>query len=135
MRYMDKRHGTQIGSAIGRVLDVDVDMNDTGWENYLRVRIEIPLNKTLARGRFITIKDESFWIPFKYEKLPRICYNCGKIFHDTECKSDGTSNSNQYGSWLRVEGRRRTEITYGRDRTTTGQTDSTKHHPIPQEAP
>lgn len=47
---MNRRHGTQIGSAIRRVLDVDVDLDDIGWGNYLRVRMEIPLNKTLARG-------------------------------------------------------------------------------------
>lgn len=61
LRYMDKCHGTQIGNAIGRVVDVDVDMDvvDTGWRNYLRVRIKISLNKTLATGRFVILKEES----------------------------------------------------------------------------
>lgn len=60
---MDRCHETQIGSTIERVVDVDVDVDededDTGWGNQLRIRIEIPLNNTLARGRFVTLKDES----------------------------------------------------------------------------
>lgn len=57
---MDKCHGTQIGSAIGKVVEVDVDDDDTCWENDFRVRIEIPLNKTLPRGLYITLRMNDF---------------------------------------------------------------------------
>lgn len=47
--YMNRRHKTQIGSAIGKVVDMDVDVDvnddDTCWGNHLRVRIEISLKK------------------------------------------------------------------------------------------
>lgn len=68
--YMDKFYGNLIGNKIGKVLEVDVDEDDTGWGKYLRVRIEISLTKPLARVRSLQVKGESLRIPLQYKKLP-----------------------------------------------------------------
>lgn len=84
--------------------------DDMGWGNFLRVRIEVPLHKALPRGRLITMKGEPCWVPFKYEKFPRICLHYGKIFHHEDCKpSAEKSNSTWYRSWMRAEPRRKGE--------------------------
>lgn len=66
----NKHFGTQIGGSIGKAIHVNVEVDDTGWGNFLKVRIKVPLKKTLARGRFIIVKGKILWIPFKCEKIP-----------------------------------------------------------------
>lgn len=53
-------------------------------------------------------EDES-WVSFKYERLPNVCYWCGRLtHHDIECslwqKRKGTlkEGDQQFGSWLRA---------------------------------
>lgn len=67
---------------IGRVLDVDVDINDTGWGSFLRVRVELNLSKQLTRKRTPSVLDDDLWIPVKYEKLPKFCFDCGRILYE-----------------------------------------------------
>ena len=52
---------------------------------------------------------EQSWVPFKYERLPNICYWCGCLNHvDRDCdlwiKSEGnlSKESQAYGAWIRV---------------------------------
>lgn len=66
---MNRFYGNLIRSSIGKVLDVNVKLDDTRWGNFLKVRIEVPLDKALASGRTITVKGESCWIPFKMKSF------------------------------------------------------------------
>lgn len=44
------------------------------------------------------------WFSFTYEKLPKICYKCGRITHgDQGCNKQEFRVNKEYGSWLRVE--------------------------------
>ena len=70
------------------------------------VNITLPL----CRGRVITLPNgEKTWINFKYERLPSLCYWCGRVNHDDkDCKlwleSNGTliTEQQQFGSFLRA---------------------------------
>ncbi|XP_041009439.1 uncharacterized protein LOC121253498 [Juglans microcarpa x Juglans regia] len=52
---MNRDTGERIGRSIGRVLEVDVDEKESGWGQFLRVKVEIDLKKPLARGRTIFV--------------------------------------------------------------------------------
>lgn len=39
--YMNQQCGQQIGESLGKVMDVDVEVDDIGWGLFLRIRIEI----------------------------------------------------------------------------------------------
>ena len=71
----------------------------------------LPLLKPpLCRGRKIALSDGSdSWVSFHYERLPNLCYWCGKLTHmDRECpiwfKGKGAliEKDHQFGSWLRA---------------------------------
>ncbi|XP_042942844.1 uncharacterized protein At4g02000-like [Carya illinoinensis] len=79
--YMTEEWGMQIGNSVGRTLEVDVENDGIGWGKCLRVRVEIPLCKAIARGRFIRVKGQKEWVHFRYEKLPKICFLCGWLVH------------------------------------------------------
>lgn len=49
-------YSSLIGGSIRRVVYVDVEDDDTSWGSYLRVGIEVPLDKSLVRGKFISVK-------------------------------------------------------------------------------
>ncbi|MBA0759980.1 hypothetical protein Gotri_022782 [Gossypium trilobum] len=55
---------------------------------FCRLRIKLNVQKPLRRGIFV-LRDNGnrYWIPFKYEKLPKFYFGCGKLGHDLqECK-------------------------------------------------
>lgn len=67
------------------------------------------LNTGELRGRFLTLGNSKFWIPFKFERLSNFCYHCGKIKHALKvCDKRDRGNaslegfSQQYGAWLRA---------------------------------
>jgi hypothetical protein len=101
--------GQKLGETVGEVEDVDTNADGVGWGKFLRVRIRINLYKPLARGRMLRIKDRSYWIPFQYERLPRICFHCGRICHKQircpeggERRIHGEAKNKEFGPWLRV---------------------------------
>lgn len=101
---MTRCMGELIGNSIGKVWDVDVQEDNMAWGRCLRVKVECDLMKKVARGRTIMYEGKSMWIPFKYEKLPKICFKCGCMTHGKlGCQGgDNQGESQQFGSWLRA---------------------------------
>ncbi|KAG6662039.1 hypothetical protein CIPAW_03G216000 [Carya illinoinensis] len=59
----------------------------------------------IPRGRTIKVKEESIWVPFSYEKLPKICFKCGCLMHWEEgcsMKEGSDQGEEQFGVWLRA---------------------------------
>lgn len=65
VRYMDCCYGSLIGNTIGKVMDVDMDEDDTGWEKFLRVQVELNLSKPLERVHSLQVKGEKLKIPIQ----------------------------------------------------------------------
>lgn len=61
--------------------EVDTDADGVGWGEFLRVKIKIDLSNPLSRGRILKLQGESTWIVFRYERLPKYCFQCGVIRH------------------------------------------------------
>ena len=50
--------------------------------NFVHVRVSIDITKPLSRGRKIRKSNrEESWASFKYERLPNLCYWCGRLTH------------------------------------------------------
>lgn len=45
--YMNRFYGNLMGGKVGKVLEIEVDDYDTKWGEFLRIRVEINLNKPL----------------------------------------------------------------------------------------
>lgn len=99
----------KMGKSIGRMLRVvkECDANEDGYGCGItqRVLIKMKLDKHISRGRFINVEGCKEYIPLTYEKLPKICFECGRIVHGEEHCNGGkllpkTSNG-QFGPWLR----------------------------------
>ena len=78
--------------------------------NFMRIRVRVNTTLPLCRGRIFTLENGSKgWASFKYERLPNVCYWCGRLNHfDRDCErwveSNGTltQKDQEYGPWLRA---------------------------------
>jgi hypothetical protein len=112
---MTKGIGTKIGESMGCLMEVDLAGDGAGWGRCLRIRVEIDLSKPLERGRALKFEGKSHWVPFKYEKLPMFCFECGRVVHGVKgcpvprpSRLHSTSDAKAWGVWLRADdGRRR----------------------------
>ncbi|XP_035544690.1 uncharacterized protein At4g02000-like [Juglans regia] len=108
---MNKECGEHIKRSLGRIVEMGLLVDGIGWGPYLRIKIDLSLRKPLARGRTIChVQGEKVWLPLKYERLPRVCFDCGCMVHGREgCLFKPTDNfglfehADQFGPWLRVE--------------------------------
>ena len=74
----------------------------------MRVRVALQLDKPLRRGWYVTnLEKERMWVTFKYERLPTVCYGCGKIGYDERhcaMPPNDQTTEHQYGDWIRANG-------------------------------
>nr|POF23150.1 uncharacterized protein CFP56_63612 [Quercus suber] len=105
---MTKENGRDIGSKIGRVLEVDKIAVLADQAKFLRVRVEVQIDKPLRRGGYVkNVEGGRFWVDFRYEKLPTFYYRCGILGHDKKhCQASSLEQSagKQYGEWLKASG-------------------------------
>ena len=98
--------GRDVGNKMGKFLEVDRRPWQSDQAKYMRVRVEMPLNKPLQRGGYLLNGEgEKMWVTFKYERLPTVCYRCGVLGHDNRhCAVLGSEQAveNQYGDWIRA---------------------------------
>jgi hypothetical protein len=111
---MNKGVGTKIGESLGALEDVDVAGDGGGWGRCLRLRVNIDLRNPLERGRALSLGGKDYWVSLRYERLPLLCFNCGRILHGEKgCmvkksqRHHDEDSPKQWGAWLRAEEPRR----------------------------
>ena len=83
-----KLHVAQsIVSVAGEVIHMDGGEEDFESSHFVRVQVRLDITKPLCRGRKIGLcNGEDGWAGFKYERLPNLCYRCGRLTHqDRDC--------------------------------------------------
>ena len=76
----------------------------------MRLRVGLDVTLPLCRGRVVSLEEgKKTWITFKYERLPNICYWCGRLDHnDRDCNiwldSEGSllESQKQFGPYVRA---------------------------------
>lgn len=109
LRYMTAEAAVKISSVIGEVAQ-PIDPKELDGGKFLRLKISIDLTLPLCRGRLISLDNgKQTWVSFKYERLPNLCYWCGRLTHDDkDCEnwinSEGTlcPEECQFGPTLRA---------------------------------
>jgi len=86
--WMNREKGARVMDMIGKVVSMDVDSDGKASGAFLRARVSIEIDRPIRRGIFLRLKrgEEPKWFKVQYEKLPYICFSCGKLGHsDLEC--------------------------------------------------
>ena len=104
--HMSQDVGEEIGSKFGKFIEVDRCSWQSCQAKFMRVRVELEIDKPLRRGAYIaSSEDERLWLMFKYEMLPTVCFICGKLGHDKKhfpTAGNWQTACHQYGDWLRA---------------------------------
>ncbi|KAL0444637.1 UNVERIFIED_CONTAM: hypothetical protein Slati_2186400 [Sesamum latifolium] len=108
---MNKDIATFIGDQLSKFRDVDMDNSNGLWGTSMRIRMSLDITKPLRRVlKLKTTMGDELLVPFTYEKLPNLCYLCGRLGHLSKaCElqlADGfiDSGSNApFGPWLRAQ--------------------------------
>ena len=98
-----------MGDTLGNVIR-NGDSSDMCGGTFMRVWVSLNILEPICRGRRVTFgKNSEGWISFSYERLPNICYWCGRFTHDDkECsiwlqsKGSIAVEDQQFGAWLRA---------------------------------
>lgn len=72
-----------IGSKIGKVLEVEAGADGMCAGRYARIRMMIDISKSLQQGIWVQPENslEEICIILLYERLPNFCFECGKLGH------------------------------------------------------
>ena len=116
---INEETGKDIGSGIGRVVAVDCKAITFDQACFLRIQVEMPLDKPIQRGALvISPEGDRVWVAFRYKCLLGLYFNCGFLGHESKaCMKekirDGRDSS--YGDWLRA-GYRKPNVNNNRNR-------------------
>ena len=103
---MNPKAAAKIGKVCGQVYQGLCEWGNQDGSTFMRIRVGVNTSKPLCRGRKIRHADgEVGWVSFKYERLPNLCYWCGRLSHsDKDCelwiRSQGTltESDRQFGA-------------------------------------
>ena len=98
---MTKEAGMDIGRGLENFKEVDCNAFKSDQAKFLRVRVEVPLNKPLWHGALVmSLEGDEARVAFHYERLVGWCFACSKIGHnakDCETVNDVDKTTKSYG--------------------------------------
>jgi hypothetical protein len=80
-----------LGNKLGKFLEADLDADGNSPYEFLRVRVDIPVDRRLRASITTQVKgkDEKSTFVLRYERVPFFCFWCGLIGHSkNECEKE-----------------------------------------------
>ena len=88
--------GRDIGKGIGRVIDVDSKAIASDQARFLRIRVEMPLDKPIRRwAPILSPEGDKVWVAFQYECLVGLCFRCGLLGHEAKACIDANGREGE----------------------------------------
>ena len=72
---MNEKIGIVVGESMGEVLEVDTTDDQLAWGRWMRIRVNINVNRPIKRGKMLMVEDgKKVLALFNHERLPDFCY-------------------------------------------------------------
>lgn len=109
IRFMTIKVAEGICDIIGEI-NKSIGAVDDESGHFIRVWVIIDIYLPLCRGRVVNLETgEKAWVSFKYERLPNLCYWCGRLTHNNkscnlwiQSKGSPFVDQQQFGPYLRA---------------------------------
>ncbi|KAF4362114.1 hypothetical protein F8388_023966 [Cannabis sativa] len=80
-------------------------------KGFFTFKVMYDISKPICPGFLFPFEGRKLWLPYRYDCLPYMCFNCGFVGHDTRvCAEpmkfveDGLGNQLPgYGAWLKID--------------------------------
>ncbi|KAL0006743.1 hypothetical protein SO802_008245 [Lithocarpus litseifolius] len=110
-----------IGRSLGQVVEIDHKAFTSKQAMFIKIRVEIAIDKTLHRGGFVVNpKGYKVRIGFRYERLVGLRFQCGYLGHEArDCSTPRCSIQSEfpYGDWLKAGLRKSGDRSIGRKKS------------------
>ncbi|GAU40781.1 hypothetical protein TSUD_26610 [Trifolium subterraneum] len=109
-----KAMGHHLGSLMGDVEASEI-YEYPGKQVIIKIKVAISVHKPILSGIHVGNPIYgTYWIDYRYEKLPQTCFNCGLVGHEAKlCRNQAlnTDTTAPLGPWIRSSqyGRRKME--------------------------
>lgn len=106
---MNAKTAEYLGNKLGAYEGFESKGDLFAWGKFLHIHVKIHLESPLKRVMHLFIEGKVHKVLFQYERLPILCFYCGRIGHgkrDCELKLDAATyetGDSQYGGWLRAK--------------------------------
>ncbi|KAK7825369.1 hypothetical protein CFP56_033137 [Quercus suber] len=125
--------GKDLGNSLGRYIETDKRSWFSEQAKFMRIRVDLPLNKPLRRGgNIVNLDGSKTWVIVKFERLPCFCFQCGLLGHDEQhCPSFpyNPDAPKQYGVWLKAGGNLKESSERSRASSNRNQNDDIRRDP------
>uniref|UniRef100_A0A803P9R9 Reverse transcriptase domain-containing protein n=1 Tax=Cannabis sativa TaxID=3483 RepID=A0A803P9R9_CANSA len=111
-RSISAKNMRRLASMAGEVIEIQKeDVPKITLNGFFWFKVWVSIDKPLCPGFLFPNSGEKVWLPFRYERLPFMCFSCRIVGHDYKsCAKkqvnviDGVGNSfPAYGAWLKFE--------------------------------
>uniref|UniRef100_A0A803Q9W0 Reverse transcriptase n=1 Tax=Cannabis sativa TaxID=3483 RepID=A0A803Q9W0_CANSA len=96
----------------GDIIDIqEADVNRIAVNGFFKFKAQNSIHSKLFPGYLFPHEGRRIWLQFQYDRLPYMCFNCGRIGHEMrQCKEPKATGIHEdgearpiFGSWLKVD--------------------------------
>ncbi|KAF4401699.1 hypothetical protein G4B88_000747 [Cannabis sativa] len=118
-KLITQKNLERLAGMAGEIIEVQkADVAKISSKGFFTFKVWCDLSKPICPGFLFPYEGRKLWLPFRYDRLPYMCFNCGCIGHEMKVCLDPTrrvvEDSNNikqgFGTWLKVDGKK--DITY-----------------------
>ncbi|KAF4362410.1 hypothetical protein F8388_012202 [Cannabis sativa] len=111
-RAITQKNLVRLAGLVGEVMEVQqADVAKISSKGFFTFKVWCDLDKPICPGFIFTHEGKSIWLPFRYDRLPFMCFNCGYIGHEMRVcmepirrvETEIGNSSHGLGPWLKVE--------------------------------
>ncbi|GAA0147310.1 hypothetical protein LIER_07043 [Lithospermum erythrorhizon] len=105
IEYFHQETLLNLARTAGEIIAADWHADGTRALQFARIKIRVAINAPLITGNYLhTLENIPTWLTFKYEKIFRACYHCGRVGHSIlHCRYSAQGTLNNYFDQLARE--------------------------------
>uniref|UniRef100_A0A803PKW7 CCHC-type domain-containing protein n=1 Tax=Cannabis sativa TaxID=3483 RepID=A0A803PKW7_CANSA len=133
IKAITKSNMARLVGMTGEIIEIQgAEVNKIAVNGFFKFKIRNSIQSKIFLGYLFPHEGRRIWLQFQHDRLPYMCFNCGKIGHEmrqcNETQATGIQENGivrpTYGSWLKVDSTERTETKSNKEPNQSNHEDS-----------